>query len=190
MDTLVHGILGAGCFSRAGLAGGRRGTEGKGYLREPTFWLALGFGMAPDLMSIGAGMAVNLWRSGSLWSQAHWDWVMGLYRFSHSLAGMTVVAGVLLAVRRAWLLPFCAWPLHVLCDIPTHGGGSVYATELFWPFGSWGWHGANWWERPWMFWGSWVLAGAVWGAAAAMRLRGGGIFEKHGQNRKNTGETA
>lgn len=172
MDTLVHGVLGAAVFSRTGLAGGRRGPVNARGRRKPfdwTLWAAFGFGVFPDLASLGIHFATGLFTGDGLRWHGIPDFVFGLYNFTHSLAGMAVCIGLLAWWRRAWLLPALAWPLHVLMDVPTHGTG-VFMTPILWPFSDWKFAGWSWWLSPPIFYGAWILAGALWLAVALLRL--------------------
>lgn len=172
MDTLVHGVLGAAVFSRTGLAGGRQGPVDARGRRKPfdwTLWAAFGFGVLPDLASLGIHFATGLFTGSGIRWHGIPDFVFGLYNLTHSLAGMAVGIGLLAWWRRRLFLPALAWPLHVFLDVPTHGRG-VFLTPIFWPFSDWGFAGWSWWLNKSIFYGSWLLAGALWLAVAIMRL--------------------
>jgi hypothetical protein len=173
MDTLVHGVIGAALCSRTGLAGGRRGpprTEKQGWpFSDWTLGAAFFFGMLPDLVSLGIHFAMDLFAGNGMQWHGIPDFIFVLYDITHSLAGMAVCIGLLVWWKRSLGLPILAWPLHVLTDVPTHGGGR-FMTPILWPFSEAGWAGWNWWEHPWMFYGSWIFAGGLWLVVLGLRL--------------------
>ena len=97
------------------------------------------------------------------------DFVFFLYDVTHSLLGIAVCYGLLVAWKRALWLPALAWPLHVLSDVPTHGDGR-FITPILWPFSDWGFSGWSWWLYPRVFFGGWILVGALWLTVIALRL--------------------
>lgn len=136
-----------------------------------TLWTALFFGLFPDLVSLGIHFSMDLVAGdGMQWGDIP-DFVFALYDFTHSLAGMAVGIGLLVAWKRALWLPALAWPLHVLTDVPTHGSGT-FMTPIFWPFSERSFAGWNWWEHPWMFYGSWMLAAGLWLGVLVLRRSG------------------
>lgn len=172
MDTLVHGVIGAALFSRTGLAGGRRGPvdeRGRRQFSDWTLWMAFLFGVFPDLASLGIHFSMELIAGNGF----HWGGIPGfvfaLYHFTHSLAGIALGYGLLVAWKRTLWLPALAWPLHVLMDVPTHGAGS-FMTPILWPFSGWSFAGWSWWLSPPIFYGSWIGAGLLWLVVIGMRL--------------------
>ncbi|MBI3985823.1 MAG: hypothetical protein HY343_02800 [Lentisphaerae bacterium] len=68
MDTIAHALYGATLFSRSGLAGGVKGAvdgQGRRPLFDWTAWAAFGFGILPDLSSIG--LYFNDWMGHVAW---------------------------------------------------------------------------------------------------------------------------
>ncbi len=172
MDTLVHGVIGAALCSRTGLLGGRRGPvdeKGRRQLTDWTLWAAFFFGILPDLASLGIHFSMD-WVAGN---GMRWygipDFVFVLYNFTHSLTGITVSLALLVWLKRSLLIPALAWPIHVFMDMLTHGTG-VFLTPLFWPFSGWSFAGWSWWLNPWVFYGSWILAGGLWLVVIGMRI--------------------
>ena len=172
MDTLAHGLIGALLCSRTGLPGGRRGavdSRGRRLLADWTFWTALGFGLLPDLASLGIHFGLDLVMGNGIRWRGIPPFVFTLYNVTHSLLGMGVCIGLILWWKPKLLLPVMAWPVHVFMDVPTHGSGS-FVTPLFWPFSKWGFAGWNWWEYRGIFYGTWIAIGAGWLLVAALRL--------------------
>ena len=172
MDTLVHGVLGAALCSRTGLPGGRRGPvdeRGRRQATDWTLWAAFGFGILPDLLSLGIHFALDAFSGNGMRWHGIPDFIFVLYDFTHSLAGIALGYGLLVAWRRALWLPALAWPLHVLVDVPTHGDGR-FLTPILWPFSDWSFAGWSWWLHPAMLYGSWLLAGALWLLVVVLRL--------------------
>ena len=172
MDTLLHGALGAALFSRTGLAGGRRGpVDGRGRRKwlDGTFWAAFGFGVLPDLVSLGIHFLMDLFAGNGVRWHGIPDFIFLLYRITHSLAGIALCYGLLVGWKRALWLPALAWPFHVLTDVPTHGDGR-FMTPILWPFSDAGFSGWSWWQFPWIFYGGWICAGVLYAAILVMRL--------------------
>jgi hypothetical protein len=103
VDILAHALYGATLCSRTGLAGGRRGTAvaGASFSRDWTVWTAAGFGILPDMTSIGISFIQTLILGE--WPSFHAipPYVFVLYHCSHSL----VVAGLFLLLLRAMVAP-------------------------------------------------------------------------------------
>ena len=172
MDTLFHGVLGAALCSRTGLAGGRRGPvdeNGRRTFSDWTLWAAFGFGVLPDLASLGIHFALGLFNGNGVKWHGIPDFVFVLYNITHSALGMAVCIGLLVAWRRALFLPAMAWPLHVLTDVPTHGNGH-FLTPILWPFSDWSFVGWSWWLFPRLFYGGWILVGLLVVCILVMRL--------------------
>ena len=173
MDTLFHGVIGAALCSRTGLAGGRRGPPG-GRKRwwefsDWTLWAAFFFGIFPDLVSLGIHFAMDLFGGNGVRWHGIPDFIFVLYDATHSLLGIAVGYGLLVAWKRALWLPALAWPIHVLTDVPTHGQG-VFLTPILWPFSDWTFAGWSWWLDKRIFCGGWTLAGGLWLAVGLMRV--------------------
>lgn len=172
MDTLFHGVVGAALCSRTGLAGGRRGPvdeKGRRKFSDWTLWAAFGFGVLPDLASLGIHFALGLFNGNGVQWHGIPDFVFVLYNITHSALGIAVCIGWLVAWRRDLFLPAMAWPLHVLTDVPTHGSGS-FLTPILWPFSDWTFVGWSWWMSNRLFYGGWILVGLLVGSILVMRL--------------------
>ena len=172
MDTLLHGVVGAALCSRTGLAGGRRGpvdAQGRRAIFDWTLWAAFFFGTLPDLASLGIHFAMDAVAGNGVRWHGISGFVFFLYDVTHSLLGIAVCYGLLLAWKRALWLPALAWPLHVLTDVPTPGAGR-FITPIFWPFSDWGFAGCSWWIDPRVFFGGWILVGALWLVVGVLRL--------------------
>jgi hypothetical protein len=172
VDTLFHGVVGAALCSRTGLPGGRLGPvdeQGPRRTSDWTLWAALFFGVFPDLASLGIHFALDLFNGNGMRWHAIPDFIFLLYDVTHSLVGMTVCIGLLVAWKRALWLPALAWPVHVLTDVPTHGSGH-FMTPILWPFSDRMFDGWSWWLIPNIFYGGWMLAFALWVAVAGLRL--------------------
>ena len=172
MDTLLHGVVGAALCSRTGLAGGRRGpvdAQGRRAFVDWTLWAAFFFGIFPDLASLGIHFMMDAFSGNGVRWHGIPGFVFFLYDVTHSLLGIAVCCGLLVAWKRALWLPALAWPLHVLTDVPTHGDGR-FITPIFWPFSDWGFAGWSRWLHPPLFYGGWFVAGVSWLVVVALRL--------------------
>ena len=141
MDTLAHGLWGGVGFSGAG---GKR------------FAAAIVLGMAPDLLSFGLfhlshpgwiieGLAGRISGPPPLASLP--PWLLYSYNLTHSLIVWSALFALLWRLRKRPPLPFLAWGLHILCDIPTHGL-SYFPTPYLWPLPTPYVQGIPW-SRPW-----------------------------------------
>ncbi len=151
MDIFAHGLW-------AGAGGAAANLKLKTRLRplEAAAW-----GMFPDVFAFLPIAAVVLWLRrpgepigpGLLFHGPQRDLLPrflrpeALYQFSHSLLVFLAVFLVARLLLRRPLLAMLGWPLHILMDIPTHGGG-VYRTPFLWPLSSYRFSGI-WWSRPW-----------------------------------------
>ncbi|MCE9612742.1 MAG: hypothetical protein K8T26_00610 [Lentisphaerae bacterium] len=174
MDILAHAVYGATVCSRTGLGGGRQGG-GQPWWRDRTIWLALGFGVLPDAVSMGpsfvaycmAGMPDNFFH------QFGGNGIT-LYRCMHSLViGLAAVA-ILRVARKGLALPALAWPLHVAMDAVTHADGK-FGTTVLYPFSTWMFPGVRWWEHPGVVWGYWLALTPIWMGLMVWR-RGGRVI--------------
>jgi len=102
VDVLAHGLWGGALF----------GNRSKQHWR-----LAFLLGTAPDLIALGPFTAWQMLISGS---GEFPPYVYKAYNVTHSLVVWALVAGALWLFRSEFPWVWCAWGLHVLCDIPLH----------------------------------------------------------------------
>lgn len=126
MDFISHGLWG-------GIALGRSSRR--------SFWTALAFGVAPDVLSFGPVMVTGFVRDGAgfLRGLGHPpdaalipDYVYGLYDVTHSLVVFAAVFALAWLVRRRPILEMGAWGLHVTMDIFMHSD-AFFPTPFLWP---------------------------------------------------------
>ena len=133
MDTLAHGLWG-------GMIGGWR----------KRFGLAVLFGIAPDLLSFGALTVVwvvqGQFQPGRPSVSTIPQWVHVSYDFTHSLVIIGAVWAVLWWWKRELAVPFIAWPLHILFDIPTHTR-EFFPTPFLFPISDYTFNGFSWGQR-------------------------------------------
>jgi membrane-bound metal-dependent hydrolase YbcI (DUF457 family) len=116
-------------------------------------WVAL-WGVLPDLVVFAIPAAVRIWRylSGASkmllpdGSGPHFDWVWGLYNFTHSAVIFAVCFGAGWLLLRKPPLEMVGWALHILIDVFTHRG--MFAVKFLWPVSSVHVDGIRW-ETPW-----------------------------------------
>jgi len=168
VDIFAHAAYGATLFSRTGMAGRQQGAKRGSYLRDWTLWVAVGFGMIPDLASIGAYFLQMLLRGDSPAFHALPSTVFVLYHCTHSLLTASLVLGILYLLARPLLIPALAWPLHILMDSFSHGVGH-WQTLMLYPLSDWHYHGINWWQHPGFILGYWGVLPFVWGALYVWR---------------------
>lgn len=185
MDILAHALYGATFCSRSGLAGGRKGvTDAHApFTRDWTVWAAAGFGVFPDLASIGVSFLL-MWSRGELPSfHALPPHVFVLYHSTHSLvfAGLVVLA--LWMISRPLALAAVAWPIHIVMDSFFHAEG-WWQTMMFYPLSDWFYDGVNWWQHPNVILLYWVLLPVLWLGMAFWRKGGAGLFPLERKGRR------
>ena len=173
MDLLAHGLW-------AGAAGAAANLKLKHKLH---FFHAVFWGMFPDLFAFLPMVAALLWHGffgqpigpRLLFSRAlrqvlpEFLQPQALYPLSHSLiVFLAVFAAVRLLLRRPALV-LLAWPLHILLDIPTHGGGT-YRTPFLWPLSDYRFSGI-WWSRRWFMILNYSLIAAAYAAVWIARRK-------------------
>ncbi|MFH1589750.1 MAG: hypothetical protein ABIB43_04250 [archaeon] len=116
---------------------------------NPLVWLAVLFGMLPDLLSWGI---YSIWPWGEKldWKKPDFSmvpkWVFLLYGITHSVF---VFAAVFLIVYLIigtipWFL--FAWIIHILIDIPTHSKDFL-PTPFLWPVSTYKFAGISWGQK-------------------------------------------
>lgn len=162
MDILAHALYGVTLCSRTGLAGGRQGAVIRGsYISDWTVWAAVGFGVLPDMSSIGAYFAQMLIRGDSLSFHSLPSSVYVLYHCTHSLMIASVFLLVLGLLKRSLVVPALAWPLHIVMDSFSHGDGR-WQTLMLYPVSNWHLHGINWWQHPGLMMLYWGILPILW----------------------------
>ncbi len=148
MDIISHGLWG-------GVGFGRRNKR--------IFWLAVLFGMLPDLLSFGIFTVASMlgintrpdWAAGPPPMELIPEYVHVLYNITHSLVTFGVVFFLLWWLARTYATPFSAYGFAVLLDIPTHST-DFFATPFLWPLSSYKFDGMSW-SEPFIFFPNLVL---------------------------------
>ncbi len=170
MDTLAHAVYGATLFSRTGLAGGRRRPRPRGRF-DWTLWAAFGFGLLPDLASIGVFFAEALINGRQPGFGSLPPYVFVLYNATHSLLITGLALLLIRRLARPLVIPALAWPLHILMDIPTHARGR-FQTPFLYPLSDYAFDGLNWWQHGWLVALYWGVLPLLWlGLHLARRRR-------------------
>ena len=76
-------------------------------------------------------------------------YVYHAYDVTHSLVIWAVLAAIVWAYQRKYPWVFTAWPLHILCDIPTHSI-RFFPTPYLWPLRTPFVNGRPWSHAPFM----------------------------------------
>ncbi|OGV60963.1 MAG: hypothetical protein A2283_09940 [Lentisphaerae bacterium RIFOXYA12_FULL_48_11] len=162
MDLLTHAMYGATVCSRAGLAGGRKGSGKRHWFKDSTVWWAVLFGLGPDIVSMWIPLAMHTLSGNeeNFFYLFDGNWLV-VYRLSHSLIMAAVVSSVLFLCRSLLFVPSLAWTVHVVMDAVSHGTGK-FQTLLFYPFSRWGVDGVNWWQAPWVLQVACVSLPLIW----------------------------
>ena len=121
-------------------------------------FLAIFFGLLPDLASWFIFLIYNL-ISGISFGRPDLatipPWVHTLYGISHSLIVVAVIFLIILLLFRKIPFYLLAWPLHILCDIPTHSRDFL-PTPFLWPISAWKFPGFSW-SEPWFMITNWSI---------------------------------
>ncbi|MBI2440688.1 MAG: hypothetical protein HYV35_04875 [Lentisphaerae bacterium] len=173
MDTLAHAVYGAALFSRTGLAGGRRGAVDK-QLRavacDWTLWAAAGFGLLPDVFSLGIYFTQLAFTGEPLNFSAIPAYVLVLYKLTHSLIVASLGLGLLRLCGKPLVVPALAWPFHIFMDIFTHPHGP-FQTPFLYPLSDFAFNGLRWWLHPWFIRAYWALVALLWLGIVIWRRR-------------------
>lgn len=127
MDILSHGLY-------SGIAFGRRNRR--------SFWLAVFFGIAPDLFSFGVFFVERIFSLETIQifglgrgfpdPSTIPSYVSTLYNLTHSLVIFSLVFLIVFLIRKAPLYEMLAWLLHILMDIFSHST-EFFPTPFLWP---------------------------------------------------------
>ncbi len=130
MDTLAHGLWSFAVFHR------------KKYV-----WLAVLFGVLPDLLSFGMIFLINILngnlRRGPPPLSSLPDWLFAAYNMTHSFIIFIAVFILIYLITKKWLWPLTAWAIHILIDIPTHSS-RFFPTPFLWPLSNYKFDGISW----------------------------------------------
>jgi len=117
------------------------------YYKQKYRWLAVFFGIMPDLFSFGIFALHNLIFYGISFGKpalnAIPEYVFVGYNFTHSLVIFFIIFLVIYYITREipWLT--CGWLLHIVIDIPTHTR-EFFPTPFLWPISSITFNGIKW----------------------------------------------
>ena len=143
VDTLAHAVISWLVFHE---------------LPGKSVWLAVFFGMLPDLCSWTLFAFYNLFTRRKLGQpdlKKIPNWVYSLYNYTHSLFVFLFICFLVYLVNGEIPVFLWAWPLHILIDIPTHSR-KFLPTPFLWPFSNWKFPGISW-NVKWFFVLYWVI---------------------------------
>ena len=159
MEVFSHGLWSAIAYK----------TAERKIKRPFNIWLAVFFGLLPDLFAFAVPFTILFWRliAGSMtlsdWPRPHggpngleppangapsfFPFTNTLYSISHSAVIFLVVFAFVSLILRRPLWEMGAWLMHILMDIPTHTY-RFYPTPFLWPISGWKFEGFSW-ATPW-----------------------------------------
>ncbi|MEK7148835.1 MAG: hypothetical protein AAB796_00335 [Patescibacteria group bacterium] len=150
MDIISHGLYGGAGFVNTS---------------KKSFWLAVWWGVFPDLIAFGTFFPVFLYKNGFHRQQVMRvepptldiipQYVHTLYNFSHSLIIFTLVFGLVWLFFRRPIFEMLPWGLHILMDIPSHTD-AFFPTPFLYPLSSFHVSGIAW-GTPWFFFSYWGI---------------------------------
>jgi len=131
MDILAHGLWGGAAF---------------GWKRK--YGWAFLFGMLPDLSAFGPYFVYRILSGTLKFGKPEIasipSAVFIAYNFSHSLfTAAAVLLLVRFAISKELFISACAYPLHILCDIPTHDK-TFFPTPFLFPVSDFRVNGISW----------------------------------------------
>lgn len=134
MDTFAHGLWSFAIFHK------------KRYV-----WLAVLFGLLPDLLSFGILFLMNLvngsFNRGRPSIESLPKWLFAAYNLTHSLVMFLAVFLLIYVITKKWFWPLTAWAIHIIIDIPTHSF-RYFPTPFLWPLSDYKFNGISW-ATPW-----------------------------------------
>ena len=138
MDTFAHGFWSLVIFRK------------KKYV-----WLAVLFGILPDLLSFGILLLIRLISGAGLGRgpppiESLPNWIFIAYDLTHSFVIFIVVFVLLYFITKKWLWFMMGWPIHILIDIPTHSS-RFFPTPFLWPISKFTFDGMSWGTSWFMF---------------------------------------
>ena len=154
MDIFSHGLWAGVLYKFLNLK-----IRGK---KKFNFWLAVFFGVFPDLFAFAIPFVWNFFNIliGKSSGFPHPDatepatqalpmfqLANHLYNFSHSIIIFALVFAIAFFIFRKKSFILGAWLLHILMDIPTHTY-KFFPTPVFWPLAGWKFSGFSW-ANPW-----------------------------------------
>lgn len=144
VDTFSHGIWSYIIFNTS--------------LDSWQLWLAIFFGMMPDLFSWTIYMFYSIFQKGKL-SRPNLksipEWAFTLYGVTHSVFVFITTLIIVYACIGYIPVYLWAWIIHILIDIPTHSR-KFLPTPFLWPLFDWKFPGVSW-GTKWIFWLNWGL---------------------------------
>ena len=140
MDTISHAFWSRGLF---------------GY--QDHKWLAVFFGVMPDLVSLGLLFIIKLFNGilnygalpklENLFQLAPYpdypDWLFFMDNLSHSFVVSFTCIAIIYFIKRDFVLPMLAWPFHIMLDFPFHTK-EFFPTKIFWPISDFSFDGISW----------------------------------------------
>ncbi|HNV87734.1 MAG TPA: hypothetical protein PKL53_02100 [Methylotenera sp.] len=130
MDTFSHALWGYGLF---------------GYKRYA--WLAVFFGVMPDLITFGAFMLMQMiqgtWHIGPPPVAIIPAWLFTTYSLGHSFVICLPVIALVALWRKPIAFAMLAWPFHIVLDFPFHTF-AYFPTPILWPIHDFKIDGISW----------------------------------------------
>ncbi len=136
-------------------------------------WLAVFFGIAPDLISfsphfITEGIAYHLRRFGPPDIASIPTYIFTLYNLTHSLIVWIAVSLIICLILRRVVWELGAWGLHIAIDIFSHDI-TFFPTPFLWPLNGFTFDGISW-GKPWFLLTNYALL-LITGALVILRRR-------------------
>ncbi|MFH1866745.1 MAG: hypothetical protein ABIJ81_01540 [Patescibacteria group bacterium] len=131
MDIFSHGLWVAVVYAKA---------------KSEARWMAVFFGVAPDIFSFGILFVLNLFNSGSFGSPQALvvpAYILTLYNIWHSLFTWLAIFVIVWLIRRKPWWPLAAAFLHIAIDVPLHEA-DFFPTPWLWPFSNYTVDGYAW----------------------------------------------
>ena len=153
MDIFAHGLWTYAVFHNANSPKDDKMGEFAGlkiisiFNKKRYVWLAVLFGLLPDLLSFGILFAANLINGdltrGKPALETLPTWIFASYNMTHSIVIFALAFVIIYIITRKWLWPLAAWAMHIITDVPTHSNG-FFPTPFLWPISSYRFNGISW----------------------------------------------
>jgi len=153
MDTLAHGLWAAVIYKILNIR----------LKKKFKIWEAVMFGIFPDLFAfaipffvmitgfITGNFTISMFHPAVDSESANFlfDLTHLLYNASHSIMIFLLVFFITLLIFKKPIWVLGGWLLHILVDIPSHGG-TEWSTPYLWPFPTPFVDGFPWWQNKWV----------------------------------------
>lgn len=123
------------------------GLWGWAFLNKEKWYLAMFFGILPDIISFGPHLLYMFFNGGLKAGKpdiaAIPKYVFTIYNVMHSIIVVALVFAIIFLLTKKVYIFMLAWPIHILMDIPTHTK-EFFPTKFLFPLSGFYIDGFSW----------------------------------------------